>query len=146
MRRTWLLAILGAGGILFTVLLYSTLFYVGIHQRGGVYDKLREQLAVTMLNSAVRDLEFYKLQHGHYPVALSELNTKDITKPMSVIDPTAMQRPGTKNAYFYYELDAAGNSYFLRSVGADGVAFTDDDILPTLSEEERKNTGLKLAR
>ena len=145
-RRTWALVGLGAGGILFSVVLYSALFYFGLHQRGGAYDKLREQLAVTMLNNAVKDIEFYKLQHGHYPAALSELNTKDIKKPSFVIDPTAMQRPGTKDGYFFYELGADGSSYFLRSVGADGVPFTADDILPTLSDDERRNTGLKLER
>lgn len=145
-RRAWALVGLGAGGIAFSVILYSSLFYFGLHQRGGVYDRLREQLAVTMLNNAVKDIEFYKLQHGHYPATLSELSTKDIKKPAYVTDPTALQRPGTKNGYFFYELDADGKSYFLRSVGADGIPFTSDDILPTFSDDERKNTGLKLER
>ena len=57
-RRAWALVGLGAGGILFTVALYGALFYYGFHQRGGTYDKLREQLAATMLNSAVKDIEF----------------------------------------------------------------------------------------
>ncbi len=143
-RRAWVLVGLGTGGILFSVVLYSSLFYFGFYQRGGVYDKMREQLAVTMLNSTVKDIEFYKLQHGHYPAALSELSTKDINKPSFAIDPTAMQRPGTRIGYFFYELGPGGSSYFLRSVGADGIPFTADDILPTLSEDERKNTGLKL--
>jgi hypothetical protein len=44
------------------------------------------------------------------------------------------------------EMDASGTSYFLRSIGPDGIPFTADDILPSISEEERKNTGLKLER
>ena len=145
-RRVWALVGLGAGGILFTVVLYSSLFYFGFHQRGGVYDKLREQLAVTMLNSTIKEIEFYKLQHGYYPAALSDLETKDIRKPVFTIDPTAMQRSGDKNASFFYEVTPDGSGYFLRSAGADGVPFTADDLLPTLSEDERKNTGLKLER
>ena len=145
-RRSWLLTALGAGGILFNVLLYGCLFYFGFHQRGGVYDGLRTQLAVTMLNSAVKDIEFYKLQHGHYPANLSELDTTDIHKFPSVIDPTSIQRGKSFNKHFFYELDPTGRTYFLRSVGPDGIPFTADDILPSLSEDERKNTGLKLER
>ena len=145
-RRSWLLAVLGAGGILLNVVLYGSLFYFGFYQRGGPYDALRSQMAVTMLNSAVKEVEFYKLQHGHYPAALSELDTKDVYKFPSVIDPTAMERGNGKDAHFFYELDPAGRTYFLRSVGPDGIPFTADDILPSLSEDERKNTGLKLER
>jgi hypothetical protein len=145
-RRTWGLVVLGADGILFTIILYSVLFYLGFHQRGGIYDKMRSQMAVTMLNSAVKEIEYYKLQHGHYPTNLSELDTKDKNKFPTVIDPTAMERKETKNRYFFYELDSSGNFYFLRSVGPDGVPFTADDILPTIPEVERKNTGLKLER
>lgn len=57
-----------------------------------------------------------------------------------------MQRRGTKSGYFFYELDVFGQAYFVRSVGPDGIPFTADDILPPLSEAERKNTGLKLER
>lgn len=145
-RRVRSLVILGAGGILFSVVLYSALFYFGFHQRGGFYDKLRSQMAVTMLNSAVKEVEYYKLQHGHYPNTLHDLDTKDPNKLPTVFDPTSMERKGTNDSYFYYELDASGTSYFLRSVGPDGIPFTADDILPTISEDERKHTGLRLER
>jgi hypothetical protein len=135
----------GACGILFTVAIYSALFYFGFHQRGGVYDKLRAELAVTMLNGAVKEIEYYKIQHGHYPASIRDLNTKEPHKLPTISDPTAMQRKGS-NEFFYYELEKSGASYFLRSVGPDGIAFTDDDILPIISEEERSHTGLKLKR
>jgi len=140
------LIILGISGILFTVILYSALFYFGIYKRGGLYDDLRKQLAVTMLNSAVKDIEYYKLQHGHYPTRIEDLDTKDKNQMPTIIDPTFVERKNTTDSNFFYQLDASGTSYFLRSVGPDGVPFTSDDILPTLSEEERKNTGLKLER
>ena len=139
------LIILGACGILFSIVLYGALFYFGFHQRGGIYDKLRTQMAVTMLNSAVKEIEYYKLQHGHYPASLQDLDTKDPNKLPTIFDPTAMERKGA-DKYFFYELDASGASYFLRSVGPDGIPFTADDILPSISEEERSHTGLKLIR
>lgn len=145
-RSAWGLACMGVAGILFSVVLYGSLFYFGFHQRGGVYDELRGRMAVTMLNDLVKEIEFYKLQHGHYPAALSEFNTKDTKKPVFTMDPTAMQRGDAINAFFFYELEPEGKFYFLRSVGADGVPFTADDVLPSLSEEERKNTGLHLER
>ena len=137
---------LGSCGILFTIIAYGALFYFGMFQRGGIYDKLRSQLAVTMLNSAVKEIEFYKLQHAHYPVSLREAEPKDKMQMNSFIDPTFIQHKGTSDGRFYYEVDPSGSFYYLRSVGPDGIPFTGDDILPTLTEDERKNTGLRLQR
>jgi hypothetical protein len=145
-RRARALIVLGSCGILFTIIAYGALFYFGLFQRGGIYDMLRSQLAVAALDSAVKDLEFYKLQHGRYPAALSEVEPKPKTRINNFIDPTSMQRGGALNGRFYYELDSSGAFYYLRSVGPDGIPFTRDDILPTLSEDERKNTGLRLQR
>jgi hypothetical protein len=144
-RRTWHIVALGACGIGFTVLVYGALFYFGLFQRGGMYDKLRSQLAVTMLNDAVKDIEFYKLQHGRYPATLSEVEPKDKMQINHFIDPTFMQR-SSKDTHFYYQSDPSGSFYFLRSVGSDGVPFTPDDIVPTIAEDERKNTGLRIER
>jgi type II secretion system (T2SS) protein G len=146
LRRVRSLIVLGVGGILFTIVLYSALFYFGFYQRGGIFDKLRSYMAVTMLNSAVKEVEYYKLQHGHYPNSLRDLVSKDPNNSSTFIDPTFVERKGTNDSCFFYELDASGTSYFLRSVGPDGIPFTADDILPTISEEERKHTGLKLER
>ena len=146
-RRAWILFVLGLGGLLLNVMLCGSLFYFGLLKHGGAYDKVREQMAVTLLNNTVKEVEFYKLVHGHYPVDLSELRRKENPRePLFIIDPATVQRPGSKDGYFFYELAPDGQGYFLRGLGADGVPFTDDDLLPNLSEEERKNTGLKLAR
>ena len=144
-RRAWQLVVLGVCGILFTVLAYGALFYFGMFQRGGIYDKLGAQLAVTMLNDAVKDIEFYKLQHGRYPATLTEAEPKDKMQMNHFMDPTFMQR-GSKDTHFYYQVDPSGSFYFLRSVGPDGVPFTPDDIVPTIPEDERKNTGLHIER
>jgi hypothetical protein len=143
--RTWWLLVTGLVGILFTVILYGSLFYFGFVQRGGVFDKLRVPMAEQALNSTVRELEYYKLQRGHYPTTLRELAPSRQSPPVG-LDPTALFPIGLKprDPYFYYEVNLAGDHYFLRSVGPDGIPFTADDILPTIPEAERKRTGLLL--
>ena len=145
-RRAWQLIILGACGILFTLVVYGALFYFGWYQRGGVYDDLRAKLAVPMLNDAVKEIEFYKLQHGHYPASLNELDSKDKMQFPKTFDPTIVDLNPKRDRHFFYQLDSSGSFYFLRSVGLDGIPFTADDIVPTIPEDERKKTGLRLER
>lgn len=140
------LIIIGSLGILFSVVLYGSLFYFGMYQRGGIYDKLRAQMAVTMLNSTVKEIEYYKLQHGSYPKSLEDLKPQEANSFESSIDPTATERGKPVDERFYYELDPSGKFYYLRSVGPDGVPFTADDILPSLPPSETQNTGLKLEK
>jgi hypothetical protein len=136
--------ILGICGIALTFALYGSLFYFGMIQRGGVYDELRAKMAVSMLNDAVKEIEFYKLQHGSYPHSLDDLKGQQKDSFSSIYDPTAMERGGKPNMEFYYQLDPSGKFYYLRSVGPDGIPFTDDDILPSMSPSDLKNTGLRL--
>lgn len=137
---------LGISGILITVILYGSLFYFGFYQRGGIYDDLRHQMAVGLLNGNVKNIEYYKLQNGHYPAHLADLTSKNPMDFSSTQDPTAIERGGSVSDNFYYELDPGGSFYYLRSVGPDGIPFTADDILPTLPEDELKKTGLRLKK
>jgi hypothetical protein len=143
LRQMRAVIILGVCGIVFTVLIYGALFYFAFFQRGGVYDGLRRQMAVSMLNSEVKEIEFYKVQHGAYPQKLDDLLPQMKNSFGSIDDPTAMERGG-KVKEFYYQLDPSGKFYYLRSVGPDGIPFTDDDILPSLPASDLKNTGLRL--
>lgn len=145
-RQIRAVVVLGVSGILFSVVVYAAVFNFGTVQSGGIFGWLRSELAVYALNSAVKEIEVFKLQHGRYPASLSEVEPKDKTRINNFIDPTSTQRGGTLNGRFYYQLDASGISYYLRSVGPDGIPFTGDDILPALPEDERKNTGLRLQR
>jgi len=138
--------ILGICGIAFTFVLYGSLFYFGMIQRGGIYDQLRAKMAVTMLNSTVKEIEFYKVQHGVYPQTLDDLADQEKGGFVSSDDPTAMERGGKMDEKFYYKLDPSGKYYYLRSVGPDGIPFTDDDMLPSLPASDLKNTGLRLDR
>jgi hypothetical protein len=144
-RRAWPLIVLGACGILFTVVIYGALFYFGLFRRGGVFDELRSHLAVTMLNDCVKEIEFYKIQHGHYPGSLTDVDPKDFkTQSPKCMDPTIIDFSPKRDRHFFYKLDPSGSFYFLRSVGPDGLPFTADDIVPTMPEDERKNIGLRI--
>lgn len=145
-NRMWVLVGAGIAGILFTVVLYGSLFYFGFVQRGGVYDKLRGQQAIPTLNSTVKEIEYYKMQNGHYPRTLKEIAAAGT---FVGIDPMKAFRMGdAKNGdiYFYYELTTDGTHYFLRSVGSDGIPFTADDIVPSILDSERRKTGLLLQK
>jgi hypothetical protein len=133
------LAVVGSLGIAFTVILYSSLFYFGFVQRGGVYDSLRVQMAEQNLSSLVQAIEFYKLQNGAYPPVLSDLvKSQSQGQPVMIIDPTTMVG-NSQPREFYYELTKDGSGYYLLGIGVDGTPFTSDDLLPKI---EAKNTGL----
>jgi hypothetical protein len=124
------LAAIGAGGIVFTVALYGSLFYFGFVQRGGVYDDLRHRLAQSTINSLVPSIEFYKFQHGRYPASLEELKLslpKDSF--VSVFDPSLVDF--AKPRFFFYER-VGEDHYYLRGIGPDGTPFTSDDIVPQI--------------
>jgi hypothetical protein len=136
-----LLAGLGAAGILFTVVLYGSLFYFGFVQRGGIYDGLRAQLAQTTINELVPQIEFYRLQHGSYPASLAAL-AKAAPKQGLLItfDPSSVApRP------FYYE-KVGEDHYYLRGVGPDEQVFTADDILPGIELTTGSKVGLLIER
>lgn len=131
------LALLGAGGIAFSVLLYGSLFYFGFVQRGGVYDGLRAQMAQSTINALVPQIEFYRLQHGTYPPSLDALRKASSRQSvLMTFDPsTAIPRP------FYYE--RIGNDhYYLRGVGPDGKPFTADDLVPNVDVPDGSRIGL----
>ena len=123
-----LLALLGASGIAFSVVLYGGLFYFGFVQRGGVYDGLRAQMAQSTINALVPQVEFYRLQHGSYPPSLNAMRKGSTGQSMLItFDPsTPMPRP------FYYER-VGDNHYYLFGLGPDGKPFTADDLQPTVS-------------
>src|SRR5262245_31267122 len=108
--------------------MFASLFYFGFVQRGGVYDALRAQLAVSQLNELVPFVEMYRSRHGTYPDNLEQLaEIIPERTPVSIYD--ASTAPGAPFRPFYYER-VGDTGYILRGLGADGEAFTADDILP----------------
>src|ERR1700712_1587622 len=73
-KDKWL-SIIGATGILWTILIYSTLFYAGTH--ASVFKKGFEDISQMQLTSLVKNVEFYKLAHGQYPDNLKQLLDDD---------------------------------------------------------------------
>jgi hypothetical protein len=138
-------AAVGAGGVLFSLLLYGGLFYFGFVKRGGLYDHLREQLASTMLTNLVSEIEFYRVEHGHYPDSLEDLSGGADDPAASIYDPTVASVKG-KQRLFYYKLSEDGSGYYLRGVGPDGVPFTADDLLPQVAHMPGSGIGLRLGR
>jgi hypothetical protein len=135
------LAIIGACGICFSVILYSSLFYFGFVQRGGVYDDLRAQLSKSTITSLVQAIEFYKIQNGKYPESLETLR-KSLPKNSMVFvhDPTHVQMGGEPR-YYHYELKDESH-YYLLGVGPDEKPYSNDDVLPNI--EVKKNSGIGL--
>ena len=135
------LALIGAGGIALTIVLYSSLFYFGFWYRGGVYDDLRSKLSETTLTSLVHAIEFYRTQHGDYPESLQVLHKSQPKNSLVFIaDPSAVKM-GEQPRLYHYELIDRGH-YYLLGAGPDGQPFTADDVLPKIEVGPNSNVGL----
>src|ERR1700722_10801547 len=136
-------ALIGAGGIAFTIVLYGGLAYFGFVQRGGIYDHLRAQLAQQELYTLVQAVEFYRLQYGSYPDSLKQLQATLPKQSLVMVFDPADFRLGSGPRYFYYER-VGTDHYYLRSAGADGQPFTADDIVPDITIAPNSKIGLLL--
>jgi hypothetical protein len=125
---------IGAAGILFTVALYGSLFYVA--ENSGFADKGFAKIAQTQLNDLVKSIEFYKLQNGSYPDSLQQIETKDSF--ISIDDPLQTFKQKKTVTYQYHRI---GSKYLLFSVGKDGKPNTPDDIYPTLTSADTSKLG-----
>lgn len=139
------LAALGACGILFTFILYGTLFYKGFVEEGGVYDDLKGQMAQTQLNDLIKSIEFFKIENGRYPHHLTELLPKEEnTQSFTFIhEPFVRFGDDMKNRTFSYGTLNEGQQYYLFSAGSDQVPNTADDIFPVVSEEQIERIGYR---
>jgi hypothetical protein len=133
-KDKWL-SIIGAAGIAWTIFVYSTLFYVGMH--ASIFKKGFADISQMQLNSLIKNIEFYKLEHGQYPDNLIQLLRDDKLAPIN--DP--VQGLQTKqNAYFNYQ--KIGDKYLLFSSGEDGVPNTKDDLFPQVTITDSNKIGL----
>lgn len=124
------LTFIGIGCILFTVITYSSLYYIGFVSDIG--KKGWEQHAQMQLNSLPKYIEFYKLENGKYPDNLKQLESKN--EFIFLIDPT---QKTDKNNPKYYNYKNLGDKYLLFSSGEDQKPNTKDDIYPQLKLNEK---------
>lgn len=79
-KDKWL-SLIGILGILFTVGIYSFLFYY--MKNGDLSKKGFSEISQMHLNNLVKNIEFYKIQHGQYPDNLKQLLTDDKLAPVT---------------------------------------------------------------
>lgn len=133
-KDKWLV-IIGAFGIVFTIVIYSWLFVSMKHS-----DTFKEgfsKLSQMQLNSLVKNVEFYKLQNAEYPERLEQLQEDDQLVPIHDVIQGARMKP---NSYYHYE--RVGDKYLLFSSGPDGVPHTKDDLYPQITIRDSSKIGL----
>ena len=133
-KDKWL-SIIGAAGILWTVIIYSSLFYAGKHL--SVFKNGFEQISQMQLNSLVKNVEYYKLVHGQYPDSLKQLLDDDKFAPI-----TDAAQGMNMNGITYYNYKRIGDKYILFSSGQDGIPYTPDDLFPQVKITDSSKIGL----
>jgi len=116
------LIIIGVACMIFTVIVYSTLFYVGFHSNIG--KKGWETHAQMQLNTLIKHIEYYRLENGKYPDSLQQLRNSN--EFIFMTDPTQ-----SMNTYYNYK--NLGDKYLLFSSGTDRIPNTEDDIFPQVN-------------
>lgn len=141
----WKVVLLGVGGILFTIVLYGTLFLIAFTGKNNMMTEMEAQMAKSNLRQCVLALEFYHQVHGEYPAKLEDLpGAKFVPGNMVNFMDQSGGFPGNfKMQLFYYERTADGTAYYLLGRGPDGQPFTEDDLLPNLTAEEQAHSGFK---
>lgn len=112
--------ILGLLGIIFTFVLYSSLYYYAFVAKNSPFNNQKTLLSQQILTQNAGYLELYKKKHGNYPSTLDELRKDGYT----VFPIDNYVKP------FHYQLSEDGRTYDLRSLGPDGEYNTADDIFP----------------
>ena len=138
-----LLGVLGACGILSTIVLYGVVLpLVGLMFSLGSHSSMFEPHARSILTTMVRHIEYYKLQNNRYPTDLAELRSslKDGEMVFS-FDVTGPLKMGESPREFHYEVINNGKQYVLFSIGADGKPFTKDDIHPLIDPTKDRAIG-----
>jgi hypothetical protein len=128
-------SLMGAFGIVWTIAIYSSLFYVGFYSSFGKnnFAKLSQQ----NLNGLVSEIEFYKIQHGNYPDSLKQLSSNN--KFIFIHDVIPGKSLGGNDLYNY---EKRGDKYVLFSSGVDGVPYTKDDLFPQVTISDSNKIGL----
>jgi hypothetical protein len=129
------LIIIGVAALLFTVLIYSSIYYYFNYSTQARKDF--SVFAQPAMDNLIKDIEFYKTDHGAYPDVLKQIITED--KFASIHDPIPGKQEINNGEFYYKKLD---RKYYLFSSGIDKVPFTTDDIYPSSKYYDSTKTGL----
>lgn len=131
-----LLVVIGAAGVLFTVLVYGFMFYNFRYGKdtADAFAKLSQRY----INSLINNIELYKVQNGSYPNELEQISRKD---EMVLIQDPLLIRKMDKNANNNFHYEKADDRYRIFSVGIDGIPNTADDIYPSVSSADSSKYG-----
>jgi len=133
-KNKWLV-IMGFGGIAFTVAIYSSFnFYINSESNRKAFAPLFQG----QLNTLMKEVEFYKLQHGVYPDSLGQMKMDD--ESVSILDPLQSMNDKAKDKHYNYK--KVGNKYYLFSSGIDGIPNTSDDMYPKIAVADTGKFGL----
>ena len=129
--KSLLLSLIGAVGVLFTVGIYSALFYNLMY--GKTVGKGFEQISQKLLHDLVLNIEFYKLNNKHYPDNLEQIRAADPS--VMINDPLRMRNLDNSNRETLFIYKKEGENYILFSAGIDGIPNTPDDIYPDIRKK-----------
>lgn len=131
---------LGVAGILVTGALSGYLYHRFSRPANMFSEKVYRQATERQLNECVKAIEYFHQTEGKYPADLQALQAKN--KDLSIADMTSWS--SWRNIQtLMYDLSLSGDTYYLFARGKDREAFTADDILPAVTEEERSRIGYR---
>ena len=136
--KSRLLVIIGVADILFTIVFWAAMEHWVFHSR--LFLQADKEMSKSQLNTIFKSVEFYKIQHGHYPDSLKQV--EDIKGFVWINDPLPRKSLRSEPVNFYYQ--KTGDKYWLFSIGEDGQPFTADDVYPTMNPADSTKFGLRL--
>jgi len=124
------LILIGIFCMLFTVIAYASLFYFGFKSDRG--KKEWAHLSQLQINALIKDIEYFRIENGHYPDSLQQLLNEE--ELVAITDPLRSIEHNEKTQFNYKNL---GNKYLLYSSGIDGIANTQDDLYPKVDTSNK---------
>jgi len=94
------------------------------------------------LNVIARSVEQYKSTQGSYPNQLSDIQNISMNLLNMDMSYRINDEDGQTNPVMFYYEKINSDKYYLAGVGRDGEVKTKDDLLPQISLEQKKSTGL----
>lgn len=104
------------------------------------YDPIWLANSQESINIIDRVVEEYKLKYGTYPDSLNNIKEVHINNQDNSYRIRGTDGQTNGIPFYYEKIDS--NKFRLAGVGKDGIIKTNDDLLPQISKEQEKTTGL----